>query len=150
MKKITKLINYLQTHFFFFLLFFFYLHYSALFSLSFYFRWHSSHSLSYFCFSLIIELSSPWLISMSANAWGTKVLMLSSLLLANIKILSCSFFFFLVITNNFLLFLLLKKKRKKDYYKCIASPVGAPTRLPNEMIQILLLVRLKTINILSM
>ena len=38
-----------------------------------------SFILSNFCFPLIIALHSSWLISMSINAWDTKVSMLSSL-----------------------------------------------------------------------
>ena len=60
-----------------------------------------SFILSYFSSSLIIALNSSWLISMSINAWDTKVSMLSSLLLAKIRILSC-FFLFLVMLSNFL------------------------------------------------
>ena len=38
---------------------------------------------------------------MSINACGTKVLMLFSLLLANIRLPSCFFFLFFVILSNF-------------------------------------------------
>ena len=69
-----------------------------------------SFILSYFCLSLIMTLSSPWLISMAISAWDTKVSMLSSLLLASIRILSCFFFLLLVILSS--LFLLLKKTLK--------------------------------------
>ena len=76
-----------------------------------------SFILLYFSFSQIIALNFSWLISMSISAWDTKVSMLSSLLLANIRILSWFFFLFLVIFSIFfLLFLLLEKKLKQNLH----------------------------------
>ena len=69
-----------------------------------------SFILSYFFFSLIIALSSSWLISMSINAWNGKVWILSSLLLPNRRILSCFFFLFLVIVSNFLIIPVVNEK----------------------------------------
>ena len=86
--------------------------------------------------------------SMSINAWDTKVLMLLSLLLANIRILSCFFFLFLVIFSNFLTIPVVREKIKVKL--ALAIPTGAPTTLADEMIQTPLLLTLKTIQILSM
>ena len=61
--------------------------------------------LSYFCFTLRIAINSSWLISMSINAWDTKVSILLSLLLANIKILLSFSFCILLYLAVFLLFL---------------------------------------------
>ena len=69
-----------------------------------------SFILSYFCFSLIIALNSSWLIPMSINACDTKVSMLSSLFLANIRIFSCFFFLFLVMLSNFLIIPVVREK----------------------------------------
>ena len=80
---------------------------------------------------------------MSISAWGTKVSMLSSLLLANIRILSCFFFLFLVMLSNFLFIPVVSEKIKLKL-------VLAPTKLADEMIQTSLLVALKIIKILSM
>ena len=85
---------------------------------------------------------------MSANACDTKVSMLSSLLLGNIRILSCFFFLFLVIFNNFLIIPVVREKNKVKL--ALAIPTGAPTTLADEMIQTPLLVTLKTIKILPM
>ena len=85
---------------------------------------------------------------MSINAWDTKVSMLLSLLLANIRILSCFFFLFLVIFSNFLTIPVVREKIKVKL--ALAIPTGAPTTLADEMIQTPLLVALKTIKILSM
>ena len=76
------------------------------------FDWHSSHFLSssHVFFSWIIALNSWWLSSISINAWDTKVSMLSSLLLANIRILLCFFFLFLVILSNFLIISVVREK----------------------------------------
>ena len=74
--------------------------------------------------------------------------MLLSLLLANIRILSCSFFLFLVIFSNFLTIpVVIEKIRVK---LALAIPTGDPTILVNEIIDTPLLVALKTIKILSM
>ena len=77
-------------------------------------HWHSSHFLSFslFFFSLIVALNSSWLISMSINAWDSKVSLLSSLLLANIKVLSWFFFLFLVMLSNFLIVPVVREKLK--------------------------------------
>ena len=56
--------------------------------------------------------------------------MLLSLLLANIRILSCFFFLFLVIFNNFLTILVVREKNKVAL--ALAIPNGAPTLLVNE------------------
>ena len=85
---------------------------------------------------------------MSINAWDINVSMLLSLLLANIRILSCFFFLFLVIFSNFLTIPVVREKIKVKL--ALAIPTGAPTTLADEMIQTPLLVALKTIKILSM
>ena len=85
---------------------------------------------------------------MSINAWDTKVSMLSSLLLANIRILSYFFFLFLVMLSNFFIIPVVREKIKVKL--ALANPTGAPTTLADEMIQTPLLVALKTIKILSM
>ena len=84
---------------------------------------------------------------MSMSAWDIKVSMLSSLLLANIRILSWFFFLFLVILSKFLIIAVVREKKVK---LALAMPTGAPTTLADEMIQTTLLVALKTIKILSM
>ena len=86
--------------------------------------------------------------SMSINAWDTKVLMLLSLLLANIRILSCFFFFFLVMLSNFLIIPVVGEKIKVKL--ALAILTGAPTTLADKMIQTPLLFSLKTIKIFSM
>ena len=73
--------------------------------------------------------------------------MLLSLLLANIRILSCFFFLFLVLFNNFLTVSVVKEKIKVRL--ALASPTGAPIILVNEIIDTPLLVALKTIKLLS-
>ena len=85
---------------------------------------------------------------MSINALDTKVSMLSSLLLANIRILSCFFFLLLVMLSNFLIIPVVKEKIKVKL--ALAIPTGAPIILVNEIIDTPLLVALKTIKILSM
>ena len=84
---------------------------------------------------------------MSMSAWDIKVSMLSSLLLANIRILSWFFFLFLVILSKFLIIAVVREKKVK---LALAMPTGAPTTLADKMIQTTLLVALKTIKILSM
>ena len=74
--------------------------------------------------------------------------MISSLLLANIRILSCFFFLFLVIFSNFLTIPVVREKIKVKL--ALAIPTGAPTTLADEMIQTPLLFALKTIKTLSM
>ena len=73
--------------------------------------------------------------------------MLLSLLLANIRILSCFFFLFLVIFSNFLTIPVVKEKIKVRL--ALAIPIGAATILVNEIIDSPLLAALKTIKILS-
>ena len=85
---------------------------------------------------------------MSINAWDTKVSILSSLLLANIRILSCFFFLFLVMLSNFFIIPVYREKIKVKL--AYAIPTGAPTTLADEMIQTPILVALKTIETLSM
>ena len=73
--------------------------------------------------------------------------MLLSLLLANIKILSCFFFLFLVIFNNFLTIPVVREKIKVRL--ALTIPTGTPTILVNEIIDTPLLFALKTIKSLS-
>ena len=73
--------------------------------------------------------------------------MLFSLLLANIRILSCFFFLFLVIFSNFLTIPVVREKIKVKL--ALAIPTGAPIILVNEIIDTPPLVALKTIKILS-
>ena len=81
---------------------------------------------------------------MSINAWDTKFSVLPSLLLANLRILSC-FFLVPVILNNFFIIPAVWEKIKVKL--ALGIPAGAPTALANEMIQTPLLVALKTIKI---
>ena len=74
--------------------------------------------------------------------------MLLSLLLANIRILSCFFFLLLVIFNNFLIIPVIIEKIKVKL--ALAIPAGTPIILVNEIIDIPPLVVLKIIKILSM
>ena len=74
--------------------------------------------------------------------------MLSSLLLANIRILSCFFFLFLVIFSNFLTIPVVREKIKVKL--ALAIPTGAPTTVVNEIIDTSPLVALKVIKTLSM
>ena len=85
---------------------------------------------------------------MSINAWNIKVSMPLSLLLANVRILSCFSFLFLVMLMNFFIIPVVREKMKVRL--ALAIPAGAPTTLADEMIQTPLLVALKTIKILSM
>ena len=80
---------------------------------------------------------------MSINACNAKVSMLLSLLLANIRILSCFFFLFLVIFSNFLTIPVVNEKNKVRL--ALAIPTGAPTKLANEIIDTSPFVALKTI-----
>ena len=79
---------------------------------------------------------------MSINACDINVSMLLSLLLANIRVLSCFFFFFLVIFNNFLFIPVVREKNKVK--PALAIPTGAPTILVNEIIDTPPLVARKT------
>ena len=74
--------------------------------------------------------------------------MLLSLLLANIRILSCIFFLFLVILSDFLIIPVVKGRTKITL--ALAIPTGALTMLVKEMIDNPPVVALKTIKILSM
>ena len=85
---------------------------------------------------------------MSISAWYIKFSMLSSLFLANIRILSCFLVLFLVMISNYLIIPIFKEKIKVKL--ALAIPTGAPTILAAEMIQTPLLVALKTSKILSM
>ena len=85
---------------------------------------------------------------MSFNAWDINDSMLLTLLLANIRILSCFFFFFIVIFSNFLMIPVDKEKIKVKL--ALVIPNGAPIAVVNETINIPPLVALKTINNLSM
>ena len=74
--------------------------------------------------------------------------MLLSLLLANIRILSCFFFLFLVIFSNFLTIPVVREKIKVKL--ALAIPTGAPITLVNEIIDTPPVFALKTIKSLSM
>ena len=84
---------------------------------------------------------------MSFSACEIKLLMLSSLLLAIIKILSC-FFLFLIVLNNFFVIPVAKDKIKVKLAPAI--PIGAPTTLADKIIQTRPLVAERTMNTLSM
>ena len=77
-----------------------------------------------------------------------KVSMLLSLLLANIRILSCFFFLFFAMLCNFLIITVVRQKNKVKFASDI--PTSALTTLTDEMIQTQPLTALKTIKILSM
>ena len=85
---------------------------------------------------------------MSISAWDNRVSMLSSLLLANIRILSCSFFLFLVILSNFFIIPVVRENIKVKL--ALAIPTSAPTTLAEKMVQTSLLVALRTFKILPM
>ena len=74
--------------------------------------------------------------------------MLLSLLLANIRILSCFFFLFLVIFSNVLTVPVAIEKIKVKL--ALAIPTGAPTILVSEIIDTPPTVAVKTIKTLSM
>ena len=69
---------------------------------------------------------------MSISVCDTKVPMLLSLLLANIRILSCLIFLFLVMISFFFSYPVVKEKSKVKLV--LAIPTGAPTTLVIEMI----------------
>ena len=73
--------------------------------------------------------------------------MLLSLLLVNIRFLSCFLFLFLVIFNNFLTIPVAREKIKVRL--ALAIPTGALTILVNEIIDTPVLAALKIIKILS-
>ena len=85
---------------------------------------------------------------MSISACDTKILMLLSLLLANIRMLSYFFFLFLVMLSNFLIIPAVKEKTKVKL--ALAIPTGALTMLVKQVIDTPTVVALKTIKILSM
>ena len=85
---------------------------------------------------------------MSINALDINVSMLLSLRLANRRILSCFFFLFLIIFSTFLIIPVVIDKIKVKL--ALAIPTGPATILVDEIIDIPLLVALKTIKILSM
>ena len=85
---------------------------------------------------------------MSVSVCDTKASMLLSLLLANIRILSCFFFLFLVILSNFLIINVVREKIRVKL--ALAIPTGVSTVLVREMINTLRLAALKTIKTLSM
>ena len=72
---------------------------------------------------------------------------LLSLLLHNIRILSCFYFFCLVIFNDFLTIAVVREKIKVKL--ALTIPTGAPIILVNEIIDTPPLVALKTTKILS-
>ena len=84
---------------------------------------------------------------MSISDCDTKISMLFSLLLANIRILSCFFFLFLVMLSNFLIISIVRDKIKVKLTPAI--PAGAPTTLTHTK-KTPPLIALKTIKILSM
>ena len=84
---------------------------------------------------------------MSINACDTKVSILLSLLLANIRILSRFFFFFLVIFSNFLTIPVVREKN--NVRLVLAIPIGAPIILVDEIIDTPPPVALKTIKVWS-
>ena len=80
---------------------------------------------------------------MSINARDVRVSMLLSLLLFNIRILSCFFFLFLVIFINFLTIPVVRENNKIRL--ALPIPTGAPAILVNKITDIPPLVALKTI-----
>ena len=74
--------------------------------------------------------------------------MLASLLLANIRILSCFSFLFFVILGNFFTIPVIREKIKVKL--ALAISAGAPTTFADEMTQTPLLFALKAIKILFM
>ena len=74
--------------------------------------------------------------------------MLLSLLLGNIRTLSCFLLLFLVIFSNFLTIPVVREAIKVKL--ALAIPTGAPGTLVNQLIDTPLLVALKTIKILTM
>ena len=85
---------------------------------------------------------------MSIIALDTKTSMVLSLLLANIRILSCFFFLVLVVVNNF--FIIPVAKENTIVNPSLAIPTGTPATVAWEIIQMPPVVALKTIKILSM
>ena len=85
---------------------------------------------------------------MSISAWNINVSVLLSLLLANIRILSCFFFVFLVMLSNFMIIPVVREKIRVKL--ALAILTGAPTTLVNKIIDTPSLVALKVIKILPM
>ena len=83
-----------------------------------------------------------------ANARDIRLSMLLSLLLPNIRILSCFFFLFLIILGNFLINPVVREKIKVKL--ALAIQTGAPTTLADEMIETQLLAALKIFKTLPM
>ena len=75
---------------------------------------------------------------MPIRAWDIKILMLSSLLLANIRISLSFFFLFLAMLSNLLIISVVREQIKVKL--ALAILTGAPTTLADEMIQTPLLV----------
>ena len=73
--------------------------------------------------------------------------MLINLLLANIRILSCSFFLFLVILGSFFIITVVKEKVKVKLASVIS--IRAPKTLTQEIRQTPPLIAIKTIKTLS-
>ena len=69
---------------------------------------------------------------MSISVCDTKVPMLLSLLLVNIRILSCFFFLFVVMLNNFLIIPVVREKNRVKRAPTI--PTGSPKNLTEEII----------------
>ena len=69
---------------------------------------------------------------MSTSVCDTKVSILFSLLLVNIRTLSCFYFSLLVMLNNFLTIPVVKEKIKEKL--ALAIPTGASTTLVNKQI----------------
>ena len=85
---------------------------------------------------------------MSISDWDSKVSMLFSLLLNNIRILSCFFFLFLVVFNNFSMIPIAKENNIVN--AALAIPQGAPATVAWKLIQTPPVFAFKTIRILSM
>ena len=84
---------------------------------------------------------------MSVSACDTKISIMFSLLLDNIRILSCFFFLFLVMFSNFLIINVAKTKIIVKLGPAI--PIGAPTTLTEEIIENPPLLAIKTVKALS-
>ena len=85
---------------------------------------------------------------MSISALDTKVSMLFSLILANIRTSSCFSFLFLVMLCNFLIISVVREKIRVKLTPAI--PTDTPTTLTEEIIQTPPLVPFNTIKNLSM
>ena len=80
---------------------------------------------------------------MPISACDTKVSILSSLLLASIRILSCFFFLFFVMLSKFLIIPVVKENIKVKL--ALAIPTGSPRMLVNKMTDTPPVAALKTI-----